>query len=209
VEDVADSGPEAGRRPRTVLVAGGLIFAVSALMVVWGACTLSRAGEFGAAAYRFSASHQDVDIAPGFFELAFVMGAVISLVFGLMFLLLGLLNGRRGSRVVTWLVSCAALPFVYATYNDYGASYMFPGTASSAAPMRILTPWRFAGWYHRMTVGFGILIIAGLVAVIVLLALPASRRYYRDLVKVGAGNTRGRAAAALVCGVWLRYARAR
>jgi TRAP-type C4-dicarboxylate transport system permease small subunit len=75
----ARSDGEAGRKPWTVLVACVLLFAVATLMVVWGSYTLSRAGEFGAAAYRFSDSHQDVDLAPGLFELAFVGGAIVSI----------------------------------------------------------------------------------------------------------------------------------
>jgi hypothetical protein len=182
VEDLAQPADMTGRRPWTVYVAGLLVLAVSALMVVWGGWTLSRAGDFGAAAYRFSASHPDVDLGPGYFELAFVLGAVINLLFALAFLLSGFLDlrGVLGSRVITWIVSSVALPFVYTAYEDYGSPYMFRGSASSAAaPMRTLTPWRFSGWYHGMTVGFGILIIVGLVLAGLLLALPASGRYFR------------------------------
>ena len=42
--------------------------------------------------------------------------------------------------------------------------------------MRALTPWRYAAWYHTATATASILIMPSLVAAIVLLALPASRR---------------------------------
>jgi hypothetical protein len=173
---------EAGARPRAVAVASGMLFAVSAMMAVWGAATLARAGEFGAAAYRFSASHPDIDIAPGYFEIAFWLAAIASLLAALGFSALGFadLRGAPAARVTTWIAGCAALPFVYLTYEDHGEPYLFPGTASSAAgPMRALTPWRFSGRYHDLTTGLGVLTIAGLTAVIVLLALPASASYFR------------------------------
>jgi hypothetical protein len=171
------SGDAARRTKLPALITCGLMLAVSAMMAVWGAYTLSRVGDFGAAADRFSASHQDVDLAPGYFELAFVAGAVISIVFAVIFLLLGIFDQyhRRSSRLLTWWATGSALPFVYLTYLRYGEPYMYPGDTREMAAdsMNRLTPWRFSAWYHLMTVGFGALILACLVAAIVSLVLPA------------------------------------
>jgi hypothetical protein len=175
------------RKHWTTVVASGLLFAVSAMMVVWAACTLSRAGEFGTAAYAFSATHQDVDLAPGLFEVAFVGGAVVSILFAIILLFIGFfdLGGTRPSRVLTGLASCAALPFTYLTYQKLGEPYMFPGDMreSSQAPMRILAPWRYSGWYHALTVGFGDAIVGCLVLAIILIALPVSGRHFRVAVR--------------------------
>ncbi len=152
-------------------------------MLVWGAYTLSRAGEFGAAAYRFSGSHPDVDLAPGLFELAFVGGAIVSMLFAFTFTLLGYfdLRGVQAARVMTWLISCAGLAFVYVTYQETAEPYMFPGDmrTSSLIPMRHLTPWRYSGWYHAITVGFGYVSLASLLLAMVLLALPGSGSHFR------------------------------
>jgi hypothetical protein len=167
---------------RTVLAACWLLCTECVLMVVWGACTLSRAGEFAAAVDRFGATHSDVDL-PGIISVAFVAGAIASIVLGVIFALTGLLGlrGARGTRPVTWLTAGAALPFVYATYQRLGEPYMFPGDMRQMcqAPMRALTPWRFSGWYHAVTVGLGDVIVACLLLVSVLLVLPASGQHFR------------------------------
>jgi hypothetical protein len=168
------------RGPQGVAIASGLTFAVSALMAAWGGLTLSHAREFGAASYRFAMSHPDVDLAPGYFEIAFVTGAVLSIFFAALFLIFGFgnLHGRSWSRVLTWIWGCAALPFVYVTYLDYSTLYMFPGdTRSATAPMRALTPWRYSGAYYTITTTSGILITVLLVTIIVMLALYSRRRH--------------------------------
>jgi len=159
------------------MVASGLLFGTSVMMAVWGASTLSRADEFGAATDHFSASHPDFDVT-GWYPFAFEVAAVVSLVFAAGFSALGLLTlrGVAKSRALTVLAACAALPFVYLTYQDYGTPYLFPGDQSGAAgPMRALTPWRYAGWYHDLTIGLGVLVMTALVLVIALLAFESSK----------------------------------
>ena len=151
------------------------------MMAVWGASTLARADDFRAAADRFTANHPDFDVT-GWFPVAFVTAAVVSLVFAVAFAALALLilRGVSMSQVVTVLADCAALPFVYLAYEDYGTPYLFPGTMSGAAgPMRALTPWRYTGWYHDLTAGLGVLIMTGLVLVIALLVLPSPESHFQ------------------------------
>ena len=181
MSDEARPRAEARRTPRPVAVASGLLFAISVMMAVWGASTLARADDFRAATDHFTASHPDFDVT-GWFPFAFVTAAVVSVVFAVAFSALGLfiLRGVPMSQVVTVLVGCAALPFVYLAYEDYGTPYLFPGTLSGAAgPMRALTPWRYTGWYHNLTIGLGALIMTGLVLVIALLVLPASESHFQ------------------------------
>jgi hypothetical protein len=45
--------------------------------------------------------------------------------------------------------------------------------------MRALTPWRYTGWYHDLTIGLGVFIMTGLVLVIALLVLPSSESHFR------------------------------
>jgi hypothetical protein len=164
-----------------VVIASGLLFAISVLMAVWGASTLARTGDFRAATDRFTASYPDFDVT-GWFPFAFVTAAVVSLAFAVTFSALGLviLRGVAMSRWVTIFAVCAALPFVYLAYVDYGTPYLFPGTLSGAAgPMRALTPWRYTGWYYDLTIGLGVLIMTGLVLVIALLVLPSSKSHFQ------------------------------
>jgi hypothetical protein len=166
------------RRSHGVAVASGLTFAVSVLMAAWGGLSLFHAREFGAASYRFAMSHPDVDLAPGYFEVAFVTGAVLSIFFAALFLISGFgnLHDWSWSRALTWISGCAALPFIYVTYLHHGTLYMFPGgTRSAAAPMRVLTPWRYSGAYYTITTTFGILTTGLLVTVIVMLTLYTRR----------------------------------
>ncbi len=132
-----------GRRPQAVAAAGGLLFAASAMMAVCGALASSPGGAFGAASYRFVTSHPDVDLGPGYFEKAFWLAAVTSLLAAAVFTALGLAvrHGAAAARELTWIAGCAALPFVYLADEDHADWYLFPGTAHSAAGgMRALTP---------------------------------------------------------------------
>jgi hypothetical protein len=158
-----------------------LLFAISVMMAIWGASTLARADDFRAATDRFTASYPDFDVT-GWFPFAFVTAAIVSLVFAVAFSALGMLILRAVpmSQVVTVLVSCAAVPFVYLTYQDYGVLYLFPGTLSDAAgPMRALTPWRYTGWYHDLTIGLGIVTMTGLVLVVALLVIPSLESHFQ------------------------------
>jgi hypothetical protein len=149
-------------------------------MLFWGLATLIMAREFGAASYRFSTGHPDVDLAPGYFELAYTAGAIVSVVLGSGFIFSGIF-GFRGAdwpRVVSWLLGGFALPFIYAAYWKFGDPYIFVGSGSSAwaAEMRILTPWRYSGWYHDATLVSGFLVSAflpcGIALLLILLLLP-------------------------------------
>jgi hypothetical protein len=48
------------------------------------------------------------------------------------------------------------------------------------AKVNELTPWRFSGWYHGMTFGFGIAVAVLLVVGAAILCLPSSNRYFRQ-----------------------------
>jgi len=174
--------PEPGRRPPAVAAAAGLLFGASALIAVCGALAASRGGAFGAAAYRFVMSHPDVDLGPGYFEKVFWLATVLSLVAAAVFAALGLAvtRGAAAARELTWIAGCAAVPFVYLTYEDHGDWYLFPGTAHRAAGgMRTLTPWRYSGWYHDLTATLGILTMASLAAALGLLLLPSASAHFR------------------------------
>jgi mannose/cellobiose epimerase-like protein (N-acyl-D-glucosamine 2-epimerase family) len=173
---------EPGRRPPAVAAAGRLLFAAGALMAVCSALALSRAGAFGAAAYRFVMRHPDVDLGPGYFEKVFWLAAVLSPVTAAVLAALGLAvrRGAAAARELTWIAGCAALAFAYLTYEDQGDWYLFPGTAHrSAGGMRVLTPWRYSGWYHDLTAILGILTLASLAAALGLLMLPSASAHFR------------------------------
>jgi len=152
------------------------------MIAVCGAVAVSRGGAFGAAAYRFTMSHPDVDLGPGYFEKVYWLAAVLSLAAAAVLAALGLAvtRGAAAARELTWIAGCAALPFVSLTDEDHGDWYLFPGTAHRAAGgMRALTPWRYSGWYHDLTAILGILAMAGLAAALALLLLPSASAHFR------------------------------
>lgn len=177
------------RRPRAAWAACSLIFVIAVLMAVWGVMTWSRRGGFDAAVHKVFVPNPDADITVGYLEFAYIAGAVMSFAFAACFLLIGayVSIARNWARILMITGSCIALPYVLATYVFNAASYLKdidtgPTDAVARAELiqlNSLTPWRFSGWYHGLTVSFGIAICIGVIGIIVLLMSRSSKAYYR------------------------------
>ena len=104
---------------------------------------------------------------------------MLAIALGYLFLVLTFIYHAEGwARILLWLVSAAALPFVWRTLVKNGATYLRadgtgPALETTRAEMKEvngLTPWRFSGWYHSVTVGFGIALMFLVASAAILLA---------------------------------------
>jgi hypothetical protein len=186
---MGDDGKALKLRPGTVSAACWLILAVAVMMGAWAFVTWSRMGPFDTAVHAVFDPDPEADTTVGYLELVFVTGPILSFAFALAFLILanGDSRARNWARVCTWIVSVLAFPLALVTYVNNGRTYILdidtgPNDTVARqlmAKLNALTPWRFSGWYHTMTVGLGVVIAGCLVAVVVLLATPTARAYFR------------------------------
>jgi hypothetical protein len=106
-----------------------------------------KTGAFTKAAETIFDADPNADISVGWLQIVFFAGGLLSIVFA----------------CFHWAACLAAMPFLGFTYIDNGKSYINAiGTGPDDTTARLemtkvdaLTPWRFSGWYHGITLGFG------------------------------------------------------
>jgi hypothetical protein len=177
-------------RPMTVRVASILLAGSGLLLGVWAVATFWKFGQFSAAAHKIFDADPDADMSVGSLQVGFLTGAVLSMIVACTLLVLarGVYRSLNRARMLSRIVSLAALPFLWLTYIRNGTSYITaintgPGDTVARAEMakvNELTPWRFSGWYHSITLGFGIAVAIFLVVGVALLRSPSSNRYFRN-----------------------------
>lgn len=168
-------------RPLTVTVACCLILASGLLLLLWGLATLSRRRSFNSAVATVFRPDSNADTSEGWLVILFLFSAVFSLALACAYLslLVFVYHGSIWARVLVWLISAAALWFTWHAHLRNGVSYLHaqgtgPDLDVTIAEMRQvndLTPWRFSGWYHTITIGFGVALAALIPSAAILLAL--------------------------------------
>ena len=136
--------------------------------------------------------HADTSV--GWLEFKFFLGAAFSIALACMYLSLAAFvyqDRAWAARLLVWLVSYAALPFTWLAYVRNGVSYIhaqgtgpdFATTIEEMNRVNDLTPWRFSGWYHNITIGFGIALTIFIIGAVILLAVPSSNTYFLGIYR--------------------------
>jgi hypothetical protein len=176
-------------RPLTVSVALALIFGCGVMLASWGLATLAWQRSFTRALRAVFDAYVNADTTVGWLSIVFFASGAVSVGLGCAFLVLGdhASHGSGLARILIWPLSAASALFAWVTYVGNGERYLHargtgPGDQEALEGMRKvgeLAPWRFSGWYHRITIGFGIALMIFPVAAAVLLAVPASGGHFR------------------------------
>jgi hypothetical protein len=158
------------------------------MLGVWGIITWWKTGAFTKAVETIFDADPHADISVGWLQMVFFAGGLLSIVIAcfLLGLTAAIHRPQNSARILTWLVCLAAIPFLWLTYLDNGKSYINAiGTGPDDATARLemskvdaLTPWRFSGWYHGITIGFGSAVAIFLICAAILLAIPPSGKYF-------------------------------
>ncbi|SCG79725.1 hypothetical protein GA0070609_6021 [Micromonospora echinaurantiaca] len=183
------------RRPAVVVLAAAVLavmavaavgYAVAGLLALGGAVA-----EFRSAAAGTSARPDEIDGMVTLLRVSTVLTAVVSLLGGLLLagLALGLLAGRSGARVGTWVVSGLGLLF--------GCCGLAVLVGQRAAPLRLGADERTTaellallgdaqpGWWLPVNAGLSVGQVLGYLVVAALLALPAANAWFRRRPPVG------------------------
>jgi hypothetical protein len=105
-------------RPMNVRVASILMAGSGLLLGIWAVATFSRFGQFSVAAHKIFDADPYADMSVGSLELDFLAGAVLSMILACILLVLtgGLYRSSNRARIVSRIVSLAALPFLWVFY---------------------------------------------------------------------------------------------
>lgn len=174
-------------RPGVVTAASYLLYFVAALQVIGAAVALSS---LGAVQEGTRAAYQDFpalrDSADAIAAVGVGVGVVFALLFAAGFATLGILDGKgkNPARIVTWVVAgigicCfgagAAGRAVNSAFAGMGGDPEGPDPAEVQRTVDAALP----SWYYPATTTINVLALLSVIAVIILLALPASNAYFR------------------------------
>jgi hypothetical protein len=178
------AAPAPKARPTVVTVATYLLFLVAFLELVDAIIGFSVYPKISDAIKDVYAG-TDVESAEGVISATTIIGAVINLLFAAGLAVLGILDGRgrNVARIITWVVGGLSLcclgaglgssALVSSVNNDSSTG----GPSSSEVQDRISAA--LPSWYEGTTVTVAVVSLLAMLAVIILLALPASNEFFR------------------------------
>lgn len=182
----APVAPGDNRRPTTVTAAGYLQYLVAVLLVIIALLPLASIGKVADAfrqAYANSTTPTPDSVATGY-EVAAVGGAIITIILAIALAILArfTMRGRQGARITTWVL--AGLSVLCTCGGATGAlgSRLTTNTSSSGvstATVNDLVDKARPSWLVPTTSTLSVIGLLGAIAVIILLALPASNPYFR------------------------------
>ncbi|WP_250000671.1 hypothetical protein [Actinoplanes sp. M2I2] len=179
--------PAAGARPRPTIVtiAVYLLYAVAAIQVINGLLTFSISGRLTEAA-RDAYAGTATEGAESFVSVVFIGGAVVNLLIGVGFAVLGFFDsrGKNPARIVTWVIGGISLCCFgvslgsTALVGSVGAGDTTAGGPSQAEVQRQIDA-ALPSWYTPTTTTLSVLALLAILGTVILLALPASNEFFR------------------------------
>ena len=177
--------PAARSRPTIVTVAIYLLYAVAVIQVINALFTFSIAGRLSDAV-RDAYAGTDAAGAESVVTVAFVGGAVINLVLGAGFAVLGFFDGRgkNGARIVTWVIGGIALCCFGASLGSTALVGAVDTSDTSAGgptqdELQRQLDAAMPSWYSATTTTLSVIALLAILGTVILLALPASNEFFR------------------------------
>lgn len=177
------SVPEKPARPSVVTAAVGVQVIVGVVTVLSAILTVvfsqQSVDAVVAELKRQDAPQQAIDGSSG--TIGTVLGAGMSAVFAIALLVLAIYNmrGTNGTRIATWILSgvtllCSVFGIAAASMlGNMSTGGIDMGKAQEAAADAL------PAWYSAYNVAAQVISVVGLIAVVVLLALPAANAFFR------------------------------
>ncbi|TDB73727.1 hypothetical protein E1165_16495 [Micromonospora sp. KC723] len=169
------------RRPAVVTLAaavlalmalGAVAYAVTALLALGGTVDRFRTATAGTGA-------DDVNAVVTLVRAVTIVSAMVTILVGLVLvgLAAGLLAGRRGARVSTWVVSGLGLLGGCCTVAALVGQRAAPLKVGDAGLLPLLGE-AYPGWWLPLNAGLSVAQMLGYLVVAVLLALPVAHRWF-------------------------------
>jgi hypothetical protein len=183
--------PAPRSRPTTVTISSYLLYLVAAVELIGAVIGLSVVGTMSRIIDDDPSLGALSSSARTFVVGSVVFGASVEVLFAAGLTILAIFNGRgrQGSRITTWVIGGLAL-----CCNGFGVlgsrarftTNFDPGNGrSSTDDLERRLNDELPSWYNAATVTLAVISLLALLAVIILLALPASNAYFRRVVTGG------------------------
>ena len=179
-------------RPGTVNIAVILLYVAAALEVISAILAIMTYGDFKNA-YEKAYAGTSLEGQAGSATITLGVGVAIALVLAVIFLVLGVLNGRgnRVGRILTWVFGGLALCCLGSSFtlgaigkSAYDANRKNNPDLPSYDQLQNTIKDELPSWYTPVTTTLSVLVLIMIVVVIILLALPASHPYFRKAADV-------------------------
>ncbi|WP_250032043.1 hypothetical protein [Paractinoplanes maris] len=176
--------PGARPRPTIVTVAVYLLYVVAAIQVINALLTFSISGTL-TDAVRDAYAGTEAAGAESFVTFIFIGGAVVNLLIGLGFAVLGYFDGRgkNPSRIVTWVIGGISLCCFGASLGSTALVGSVGGDTTAGGPSQDEVQRQLdaalPSWYTPATTTLSVLALLAILGTVILLALPAANEFFR------------------------------
>lgn len=176
--------PAPRRRPTIVTAASNLLYFVAALEVVTAIITFSLYGKTYDAVKSVYAGTAAEGM-EGVVAAASSIGAAINVLLAIGLATLGFLDGRgkNAARIVTWVIGGISLCCVGLGLGGNAMVSSMNSTSTTGGPSQTEVQQRIdaalPSWYRPFSVTLSVVMLLAMLAVIILLALPASNEFFR------------------------------
>jgi hypothetical protein len=181
-------------RPGTVTVASFLLFGLAFLQLISVVVQLTAVGTTVQAIRDYGTQVGDTttaNAAATATQVTTYIAVAFALIYAAAFAVLGMFvgRGRNAARITTWVLAGLSLCCGVAGLAGNAASGLMQGSSSSSAfdsaAMTRFIQNKLPGWYTPVVATLSVLTIVLAVAVIILLALPASNEFFRKPASTG------------------------
>ncbi|MGK5680022.1 hypothetical protein [Actinoplanes sp. URMC 104] len=162
-----------------------LLYLVAAIQVINALITFAIAGDLTDAA-RDAYAGTDAEGAESFVSVVFIGGAVINLLLGAGFAVLGFFDsrGKNPARIVTWVIGGISLCCFGASLGSTAlVGAVDTGGTTTGGPTEAEVQRRLddamPGWFSSTTTTLSVLALLAILGTIILLALPAANEFFR------------------------------
>ncbi|MBU2670068.1 hypothetical protein KOI35_41840 [Actinoplanes bogorensis] len=173
-------------------VASYLLYAVAVIQVINAILTFSISSDLSAAV-RDAYAGTEAEGADSIVSIAFIGGAVINLLLGVGFAVLGYFDsrGKNAARIVTWVIGGISLCCLGINLGGTAlVGGVNGGSTTSGAPSSDEVERRIneamPSWFTPATTTLAAVGLIAILAAVILLALPASNDFFRKPAAAGA-----------------------
>jgi hypothetical protein len=179
--------PGGKQRPVTVTVAVVLLYLAAATQIISIVLSLYSLGPILDVVEEEFAGQPDADTAGTAATIAVIIGIAISVIFAIGTAVLALFVGRgkNPARIVTWvLAGIGVLCYGCSIASTAASEAMMGSVGTQDAELQQRIEDAVPGWVNAATAAMSIVLMLALLAVIILLALPASNDFFRKQEEV-------------------------
>lgn len=176
-----------GTRPTTVTVSTYLLWATAAISVISGILTLSQVGAMNDVYSELFAGSPTEGAESSLAVGSTVFGVVLNILFAAGLVILAIFNnrGRNGARITTWVLGglmlcCSGFGLLGTAFQGQLTQFESANTGGpTTAEITEALDRAMPSWFNTVSTLLTVLSLLSILGAVILLALPASNRFFR------------------------------